>query len=139
VVNDGDYIITISYEPNTSAAVGGRIFINPLDIMEVTTNSPAFLHSVQWALTLPHKKQLFLHGSPTENPDILSVDQFEMYLAGFEAEPDLLATKIPPLEVRAQLPEDLRKAMERRRERQARLQQSGLRTKAHPRPEPALD
>lgn len=70
---------------------------------------------------------IWISGSPSASTGgyPYTVDAF--FLSSLQVEPALVAAEVALPEITADMPQDLRKALEGRRERQVRLHEAGLR------------
>jgi hypothetical protein len=120
--------LTLFYDPTGSATLQGNIYGND-DSYQIllSTNSSVYMQHVQWALTLPPNitKLFYVNGSPSATTGGYPYTVDACYLNPLTAEPALAEVALP--EITAGMPEDLRKALERRRERPVRLHEARLR------------
>lgn len=95
--------------------------------IEINTNSFEFMQQILWAVTLPNNitKTVQITGSPISTIAGYTVDAFALYSSTQEA--TLAAAEVALPESAAAMPENLRKMLERRRGRQVRLREAGLR------------
>jgi hypothetical protein len=122
--------LSLIYDPTSSAALQGNIYGNDDNYqILLSTNSSVFMQHVQWALTLPENitKLFWVTGSPSATTGSYPYTVDEFFLYSLTAEPALAAAELVLPEITADMPEDLRKALERRREDQVRLHEARLR------------
>jgi hypothetical protein len=127
---NGPRAASLIYDSNNSATLQGNVYGNDASYqILLSTNSFEFMQQVLWALTLPNNvtQMCYIYGSPsaTTGSYPYTVDAF--FLNPLTAEPALVAAEITQPEITTDMPEDMRKALERRRERQVRLREAGLR------------
>jgi hypothetical protein len=117
------------YDPNNTATLQGNIFgsDNSYQIL-LSTNSSVFMQHVQWALTLPENiyKLFWITGSPSATTGGYPYTVDTCFLYPLTQEPALLAADIALPENTADMPEELRTALQRRREHQVRLSAAHL-------------
>lgn len=122
--------LELFYDPTSGATLKGNIYGND-DSYQIllSTNSSVYMQHVQWALTLPPSitKLFYVSGSPSAATGGYPYTVDACYLNPLTAEPALVAAEAALPEITAEMPEDLRKALERRRERQVRLHEARLR------------
>jgi hypothetical protein len=125
-----EQFLALTYDPTNSAALQGNIYGSD-DTYQIllSTNSSVFMQHVQWALTLPENitKVFWVTGSPSATTGSYPYTADEFFLYPLTVEPALAAAELVLPEITADMPEDLRKALERRRERQVRLHEARLR------------
>ena len=124
--------LEVGYDPTSSAILHGSIYGNDSAYQILfSTNSSVFMQNVQWALTLPDNimKLFWVTGSPSATTGSYPYTVDEFFLYPLTEEPALLAAEFALPEITADIPEALRKAVERRREHQVRLHQAGLRAR----------
>jgi hypothetical protein len=122
--------LSFFYDPTSSIVLQGVIVGNDASYqIYVSTNSPVFMQQVLWALALPNNvtKTFYITGSPSAASGgyPYAVDTFRV--RPLTNEPALFPAEVALPEITADIPKDLRRALERRRERQLRLHEAGLR------------
>lgn len=125
-----EQFLALVYDPTQSATLQGNIVGNDNSYQILLfTNSSVFMQHVQWALMLPENilKIFTVTGSPSTTTGGYPYTVDEVFLYPLTAEPALLAADVALPEITAEIPEDLRKMLERRREGQLRLREAGLR------------
>jgi hypothetical protein len=125
-----EHSLSFFYDPTSSTVLQGVIVGNDASYqINVSTNSPVFMQQVLWALALPNNvtKTFYITGLPSATTGAYpyTVDTFRV--RPLTNEPAVAAAEVALPEITADMPEDLRKMLERRRERQVRLHEAGLR------------
>jgi hypothetical protein len=122
--------LALFYDPTSNATLQGTIYGNDASYqILLSTNSSVYMQHVQWALTLPPNitKLFYVSGSPSATTGGYPYAVDACYLNPLTMEPALIAAEVALPEISADMPEDLRKGLERRRERQTRADEARVR------------
>jgi hypothetical protein len=114
-----EHKISVTYSSSFSGLLQGTVDGSDSDYeINITTNSSVLMQDIQWALALPNTKVFFVAGSSANGHYPYAVTSFT--LSPLTEEPGLVAAGVALPKITADTPDDLRRARELRRERQAR-------------------